>query len=116
MKLLCRDASKIPKESLFCIDKKLYKIAITMETKGSAVEIKSDRKDEMSKENDDRNDSDNFDDVDDLEEEDTQVEGKMSLDKGDKENQQPGQSSVGGQKGSQEAGSEDQLSAWKVHD
>lgn len=31
MKLLCRDVSKIPKERLFCIDKKLYKISISVE-------------------------------------------------------------------------------------
>jgi hypothetical protein len=31
MKIKCRDSSKILKERLFCIDKKLYKIAITVE-------------------------------------------------------------------------------------
>jgi hypothetical protein len=31
MKLKCRDASKIPKERLFCMDKKLYKITIVVE-------------------------------------------------------------------------------------
>jgi hypothetical protein len=35
MKLKCRDATKIPKERLFCIDKKLYKIAISIEKTGS---------------------------------------------------------------------------------
>jgi hypothetical protein len=33
MKLKCRDASKIPKERLFCMDKKLYKITIVVERK-----------------------------------------------------------------------------------
>jgi hypothetical protein len=64
MRLLCRDASKIPKERLFCIDKKLYKIAITVESKGSAAEIQSDKKDELSKKSNDRDDNDNFDDID----------------------------------------------------
>jgi hypothetical protein len=31
VKIKCRDASKIPCERLFCIDRKLYKIAITLE-------------------------------------------------------------------------------------
>jgi hypothetical protein len=41
MKIKCRDASKIPCESLFCIDKKLYKIAITLELpkEGKAQQI-----------------------------------------------------------------------------
>jgi hypothetical protein len=31
MQIRCRDSSKIPKKRLFCVDKKLYKITVTME-------------------------------------------------------------------------------------
>jgi hypothetical protein len=31
LKLKCRGANKIPSERLFCLDKKLYKISITLE-------------------------------------------------------------------------------------
>jgi hypothetical protein len=37
MRIKCRDASKIPRERLFCIDKKLYKIVIIVEKTGKWV-------------------------------------------------------------------------------
>jgi hypothetical protein len=35
MRVKCRDASKIPKERLFCVDKKLFKISIMVELPGA---------------------------------------------------------------------------------
>jgi hypothetical protein len=68
MRIMSRDASKIPKEWLFCIDKKLYKIAITVE---DSEQEKGLRVDQDDKEQWDRGeDKHNFDDVDDLDEED----------------------------------------------
>jgi hypothetical protein len=34
MKIRCRDVTKIPKEILFCVSKKLYKIFIIVESQG----------------------------------------------------------------------------------
>jgi hypothetical protein len=72
MKIKCRDASKIPCERLFCINKKLYKIAITLE--GAKI-VKAQQNSgggaesgEADKEGEDEN---NFDDINDLDEEGT---------------------------------------------
>jgi hypothetical protein len=46
---LCRNASKIPKERLFCIDKKLYRIAITVELGGNQAELQGEGKDGVDK-------------------------------------------------------------------
>jgi hypothetical protein len=81
MKIKCRDSTKIPNESLFSIDKKLYKIAITVERpKGAGGSQGSSRGDDDDKGDDNGEDKYNFDDVDDLDEEDVQND-KMNLDK-----------------------------------
>jgi hypothetical protein len=53
---------------LLCIDKKMYKIAITVEDSGHGVELRADKEDRDQ--GDGGNDKDNFDDIDDLDEED----------------------------------------------
>jgi hypothetical protein len=81
MKIKCRDASKIPKERLFCIDKRLYKIAITImesrvQAKGQKGDNKSEDKDkrEDNDKGDDKDDKDEFNDIDDLEDDESQYE------------------------------------------
>jgi hypothetical protein len=39
MKIKCMDATKIPNERLFCIYKKLYKVAITIEMPSEAARL-----------------------------------------------------------------------------
>jgi hypothetical protein len=63
MRIKCRDASKFTKERLFCIHKKLYKIAITVEQVAGPAGYPVDN-------GDDGKDRDDFDDVEDLKEED----------------------------------------------
>jgi hypothetical protein len=67
MKIKCRDASKIHSERLFCLDKKLYKIAITVEgpifTDGGGENKGGD--DEEGGNGHDKGEFDNVDDLDD---------------------------------------------------
>jgi hypothetical protein len=70
MKIKCRDVTKIPRERLFCMDKKLYKVTITVEQpKIEDVGKKDDGADDGSGKGHDGADNDNFDDVDDLDDE-----------------------------------------------
>jgi hypothetical protein len=112
MKIKCTDMSKFPKEMLFCIDKKLYKIVIDIDMgkmdsaadrgKGDGSGI--DKKDE-------KDDEDNLDDVDDLGE-DTTHDVYMDVSRNENESQleQKGQILSGGgrqnQKQMEECGSE----------
>jgi hypothetical protein len=80
MKIKCRDSSKILKERLFCIDKKLYKIAITVEVPKESGGFHGSSKGGGGVDDDKGGDKDNFDDVDDLEEDDTHNDG-MNFDK-----------------------------------
>jgi hypothetical protein len=84
MRIKCREASKIPRERLFCIDKKLYKIVISVEVpKAPVLEIKKlGGKDDLDK-HDGGDDEDNLDDYDDLEDEEQSYEN-MNVDKNDK--------------------------------
>jgi hypothetical protein len=56
---------------LVCIERKLYKIAITIEQSVSAAGYQVDNGDDGDDKGNDGKDKDEFDDVDDLEEEDT---------------------------------------------
>jgi hypothetical protein len=76
MKIKCRDVTKIPRERLFYVDKKLYKIT-------TIVEMTVDRKPEQvfvdDARLDDRNGEgkDNFDEADDLDDEEEHDRGKI---------------------------------------
>jgi hypothetical protein len=70
MRIKCRDASKFTKEMLFCIHKKLYKIAITVEQVAGPAGYPVDNGDDGYDKGDDGKDRDDFDDVEDLKEED----------------------------------------------
>jgi hypothetical protein len=70
LKIKCRDASKVPMERLFCIDKRMFKIMILVE--GSKLhEGRSDRKKEEDVDGEEKGnrgdqDTNEFDDEDDL--------------------------------------------------
>jgi hypothetical protein len=90
MKIKCRDASKIPCERLFYSNKKLYKIAITVEGPKTVADQQiggsGARNGETDKEG---GDEDNFDDIDDLDEEESHGEnGSRKVDCRDQNNMQ----------------------------
>jgi hypothetical protein len=78
MQIRCRDSSKIPKERLFCVDKKLYKITVTVE---KAVDQAGGGSGKSNDDGDDRRDDnqgkDEFEDADDL---DDLPNGQMNVD------------------------------------
>jgi hypothetical protein len=85
MKLKCRDVSKIPRERLFCINNKRYKIVITVENPkavggGGSGGIDGDNGDGKGN-GDDKGNEDEFDNVDDL---DDIGEVDMKVDKTEK--------------------------------
>jgi hypothetical protein len=86
MKLKCRDISKILRKRLFCIDKKLYKILLTVESPGTMDRVGDDGNDGNNGDDngvgDDKANEDEFDDVDDL---DDNGEADMKVDKTEKE-------------------------------
>jgi hypothetical protein len=78
MKIKCRDPTKIPKERLFCIDKRLYKIAISVVMPKEAGSSHGGNKGDDDDGGDEgKEDKDNFGDVDDLDEEDTQQDKNL---------------------------------------
>jgi hypothetical protein len=94
MKIKCRDASKIPSERLFCLDKKLYKIAIIVEGP-KLPDMGGDKKGGDDDEGGDGHHRGEFDSVDDLDDlEDDQLGERM-----EKKSYEGGQNvgSVGGQ-------------------
>jgi hypothetical protein len=74
MRIKCRDASKISRERLFCIDKKLYKIVITVEKTGKWV---GEQRSAGTSRLGDNDDQDNFDEADDLDEDEGQDKQKV---------------------------------------
>jgi hypothetical protein len=64
LKLKCRGANKIPSERLFCLDKKLYKISITLE--GLKLPEAGSKLGGDGDEGGDSHDKGKFDNVDDL--------------------------------------------------
>lgn len=87
MKLLCRDVSKIPKERLFCIDKKLYKISISVEVPRDQSRVQDGGNDGGDDGEDGDEGKEDFDEYDDLDDEETQGGGRTSLDGDDKKSQ-----------------------------
>jgi hypothetical protein len=77
MKIKCRDVTKIPRERLFCVDKKLYKITTVVEM---IVDGKSEKGAGEDAKMDDRKDDekDNFDEANDLDDEDEQDRNKAN--------------------------------------
>jgi hypothetical protein len=70
MKIKCRDASKIPKERLSCIDKKLYKIVIIVELpKPNGGSTNGADNDDGDDDETGKKDEENFDEYDGLEDE-----------------------------------------------
>jgi hypothetical protein len=85
MKIKCTDMSKFPKEMLFCIDKKLYKIVIDMGKMDSAADRGKGDGSGIDKK-DEKDDEDNLDDVDDLGE-DTTHDAYMDVSRNENESQ-----------------------------
>jgi hypothetical protein len=108
MKLKCRDANKIPKERLFCMDKKLYKITIVVEGQEAYRGAYKGGGDDRKK---DDKEKDEFDDADDLEDDQSD---KMKVNRSEESsNGQKGQSLGSGYMS--HAGQVYEVCGWRQH-